>query len=80
MLWCFVSNCFSADFHFLAALKELRTVPDGPDFTNRERLTLISHVDKLSRLIGDCERIHQTAVVSRCLTKLYHSRVNTHTS
>lgn len=42
--------------------QELRTVPDGPDFTNRERLTLISHVDKLSRLIGDCERIHQTAV------------------
>ncbi|CAB9524292.1 UPF0187 protein [Seminavis robusta] len=42
--------------------QELREVPDGPTFTNRERLTLISHVDKLSRLIGDCERIHQTAV------------------
>ena len=25
-------------------------------------MTLVSHVDKLSRLIGDCERIHQTAV------------------
>lgn len=37
-------------------------VTDGPNFTNRERLTLVSHVDKLSRLIGDCERIHQTAV------------------
>lgn len=44
--------------------QELRTVPDGPGFTNRERLALVSHVDKLSRLIGDCERIHQTAVVS----------------
>jgi len=43
--------------------QELRSVPDGPGFTNRERLTLISHVDKLSRLIGDCERIHQTSVV-----------------
>lgn len=42
--------------------QELCKVPDGPNFTNRERLTLVSHVDKLSRLIGDCERIHQTAV------------------
>lgn len=46
---------------------ELRAVPDqgnkvGPTFTARERLALISHVDKLSRCIGGCERIHQTVV------------------
>ena len=41
---------------------ELRAVPDSPTFTARERLALVSHVDKLSRCIGGCERIHQTAV------------------
>lgn len=41
---------------------ELRAVPDGPSFTARERLALIAHVDKLSRCIGGCERIHQTVV------------------
>lgn len=54
---------------------EIRVVPDGPGWTNRERLTLISHVDKLSRLIGDCERIHQTSVVSvSSLWKLFFSK------
>ena len=42
--------------------QELRTIPDGPHFTARERLTLISKVEKLSGCIGACERIHQTAV------------------
>lgn len=42
--------------------KELKTVPDSPTFTNRERLALLSHVDKLSATIGSCERIHQTVV------------------
>jgi len=42
--------------------QELRSVPDGPCFTSRERLTLISKVEKLSNSIGSCERIHQTAV------------------
>ena len=38
-------------------------VPDElPLFTNRERLALIGYVDKLSRSIGACERIHQTVV------------------
>ena len=41
---------------------ELRQVPDGPHFTNRERLALISKVEKLSGAVGACERIHQTAV------------------
>jgi predicted membrane chloride channel (bestrophin family) len=41
---------------------ELRAVPDGPTFSARERLALISNVDKLSRCIGGCERIHQTVV------------------
>lgn len=43
--------------------QELREVPDqGTQFTNRERLALIMHVDKLSRCIGGAERIHQTSV------------------
>ena len=42
--------------------KELRTVPDGPNFTARERLALIKHAEKLGHCIGACERIHQTVV------------------
>jgi len=43
--------------------KELSVVEDIiPGFTNRERLALIGYVDKLSRSIGACERIHQTVV------------------
>eukprot|EP00536_Pseudo-nitzschia_multiseries_P014940 jgi/Psemu1/291731/fgenesh1_pg.793_\ len=42
--------------------QEIRSIPDGPCFTSRERLTLISKVEKLSNSIGSCERIHQTAV------------------
>mmetsp|Transcript_35911 Transcript_35911/g.86673 ORF Transcript_35911/g.86673 Transcript_35911/m.86673 type:complete len:1040 (+) Transcript_35911:123-3242(+) len=43
--------------------KELAVVEDiTPKFTNRERLALIGYVDKLSRSIGACERIHQTVV------------------
>lgn len=43
--------------------KELSMVDDVlPKWTNRERLALIGCVDKLSRSIGACERIHQTVV------------------
>jgi len=42
--------------------QELATVPDQSDFTNRERMALMCMVDKLSRCIGQCERIHQTVV------------------
>jgi hypothetical protein len=42
--------------------QELRNIPDGPNFTARERLALISKVEKLSGSIGACERIHQTVV------------------
>mmetsp|Transcript_18039 Transcript_18039/g.38983 ORF Transcript_18039/g.38983 Transcript_18039/m.38983 type:complete len:508 (-) Transcript_18039:44-1567(-) len=43
--------------------KELAVVSDiAPAFTNRERMTLLAFVDKLSRSIGACERIHQTVV------------------
>jgi len=43
--------------------KELSMVDDVlPRWTNRERLALIGCVDKLSRSIGACERIHQTVV------------------
>ncbi len=41
---------------------EVVSIPYGPNFTSRERLTLLSSVDKLSNAIGQCERIHQTAV------------------
>jgi predicted membrane chloride channel (bestrophin family) len=41
---------------------EVMSVPYGPNFTSRERLTLIGQADKLSNAIGQCERIHQTAV------------------
>jgi hypothetical protein len=37
-------------------------IPYSPNFTSRERLTLLGSVDKLSNAIGECERIHQTAV------------------
>lgn len=41
--------------------KELAVVEDQlPRFTNRERMAMIGYVDKLSRCIGACERIHQT--------------------
>jgi hypothetical protein len=43
--------------------KELVVVEDmAPGFTNRERMALIGYVEKLSRSIGACERIHQTSV------------------
>lgn len=41
---------------------EVVTVPYNPNFTSRERLTILSQVNKLSNAIGQCERIHQTAV------------------
>jgi predicted membrane chloride channel (bestrophin family) len=41
---------------------ELSSVNYTPNFTSRERLTFIGHIDKLSAAIGECERIHQTAV------------------
>mmetsp|Transcript_18669 Transcript_18669/g.28982 ORF Transcript_18669/g.28982 Transcript_18669/m.28982 type:complete len:622 (-) Transcript_18669:119-1984(-) len=42
--------------------KELVSTPDQIGFTNRERLLLLSHIDKISHAIGECERIHQTVV------------------
>lgn len=42
--------------------QELTNVAYTPNFTSRERLTFLSQVDKLSICIGECERIHQTAV------------------
>lgn len=42
--------------------KELFSISDATDFTARERLALLSKVDKLSQAIGACERIHQTVV------------------
>jgi predicted membrane chloride channel (bestrophin family) len=43
--------------------KEIVVVDDmGSSFTNRERGKLIEFVEKLSRSIGACERIHQTSV------------------
>jgi len=42
--------------------KELHSVPDQDKWTARERLTILSKVEKLSSSIGSCERIHQTVV------------------
>ena len=42
--------------------QELVNVSYSPNFTSRERLSFLSQVDKLSKYIGECERIHQTAV------------------
>jgi predicted membrane chloride channel (bestrophin family) len=42
--------------------RELVEVPFGPNFSSRERLTLLGYIDKLTNAIGQCERIHKTAV------------------
>jgi len=42
--------------------KEIVSIPYSDNFTSRERLSLLGSVDKLSNAIGECERIHQTAV------------------
>ena len=42
--------------------KEIVAIPYSDNFTSRERLSLLGSVDKLSNAIGECERIHQTAV------------------
>lgn len=42
--------------------QELANVPYSDNFTSRERLAFLSQIDKLSKCIGECERIHQTAV------------------
>jgi len=42
--------------------KEIASVSYNDHWTSRERLTMLGQVDKLSNAIGECERIHQTAV------------------
>ena len=42
--------------------REIASVAYSDNWTSRERLTLLSKVEKLSNAIGECERIHQTAV------------------
>ena len=44
----------------IAAL--MTSIPYGPNFTSRERLAMLGMVEKLTNAIGQCERIHQTAV------------------
>jgi len=41
---------------------ELTSVEYTLNFTSRERLSFLQQIDKLSQCIGECERIHQTAV------------------
>mmetsp|Transcript_11112 Transcript_11112/g.14034 ORF Transcript_11112/g.14034 Transcript_11112/m.14034 type:complete len:556 (+) Transcript_11112:284-1951(+) len=69
--WCLLSDsslrqCVNAINRPLwacnAIADEIMSVPYSETYTSRERLTLISQVDKLSNAIGQCERIHQTAV------------------
>jgi len=42
--------------------RELMSVSYNDNWTSRERLTLLGQVGKLTNAIGECERIHQTAV------------------
>lgn len=42
--------------------KEIFDTPYSDNFTSRERLSMIGQIDKLSNAIGECERIHHTAV------------------
>lgn len=42
--------------------RELMDIPYGPNFSSRERLSLLGFVEKLTNAVGQCERIHQTAV------------------
>mmetsp|Transcript_34949 Transcript_34949/g.53598 ORF Transcript_34949/g.53598 Transcript_34949/m.53598 type:complete len:460 (-) Transcript_34949:111-1490(-) len=42
--------------------REIMSIPYNPNYTSRERLTLLGQVEKLTNAIGECERIHQTAV------------------
>jgi hypothetical protein len=42
--------------------REIMGIPYGPNYTSRERLSLLGSVDKLTNAIGQCERIRQTAV------------------
>mmetsp|Transcript_5239 Transcript_5239/g.5843 ORF Transcript_5239/g.5843 Transcript_5239/m.5843 type:complete len:477 (+) Transcript_5239:100-1530(+) len=42
--------------------REMMSVPYDNNWTSRERLTLLGQVEKLTNAIGECERIHQTAV------------------
>ena len=41
---------------------EIVSIPYSPNYTSRERLAFLGMVDKLTNAIGQCERIHQTAV------------------
>ena len=42
--------------------REIMEIPYGPNFTSRERLSLLGSIEKLTNTVGECERIHQTAV------------------
>jgi len=42
--------------------QEIARIPFGDNFTSRERQHFLSQVEKLTDAIGQCERIHQTAV------------------
>lgn len=42
--------------------QELNQVVYTNNFSSRERLKFLAEIDKLSQCIGECERIHQTAV------------------
>lgn len=42
--------------------REIMKVPYGPNYTSRERLSFLGHIEKLTNAVGQCERIHQTSV------------------
>merc|ERR1719216_151871 len=42
--------------------QEIMKIPYCENYTSRERLAILSKIEKLSNAVGECERIHQTAV------------------
>lgn len=42
--------------------RQIMKVPYGPNYTSRERLSILGNIEKLTNAIGQCERIHQTSV------------------
>lgn len=42
--------------------REIMDIPYGSNFSSRERLKFLGDVSKLTATVGQCERIHQTAV------------------
>jgi putative membrane protein len=42
--------------------REIMNIPYTPNFTSLERMSLLVQVEKLTNAVGQCERIHRTAI------------------